>query len=106
MDPKDAVAIVTGGASGLGAATARRLAAAGARVVVVDRDEAKGAAVAADIAGGFARADVSDADQLQLAVGQAVALGPLRIAVACAGVGWASRTVDKFGAPHDLGAFQ
>jgi len=106
MDLKDAVAIVTGGASGLGAATARRLAAGGARVLVVDRDEAKGAAVAQEIGGGFARADVSDADQLQLAVGQAVGLGPLRVAVACAGVGWAARTVDKFGAPHDLTAFQ
>ncbi len=106
MDLKDAVAIVTGGASGLGAATARRLAAGGAKVMVVDRDESKGAAVAQEIGGGFTRADVSDADQLQLAVGQAVALGPLRVAVACAGVGWAARTVDKFGAPHDLTPFQ
>lgn len=106
MQLRDAVAIVTGGASGLGAATARRLAAAGGKVVVVDRDEAKGAAVAGEIGGLFARADVSDADQLQLAVGQAAALGPLRVAVACAGVGWAARTVDKFGAPHDLTAFQ
>ncbi len=106
MQIKDAVAIVTGGASGLGAATARRLATAGAKVLVADRDEAKGAAVAQEIGGTFARADVTDTDQLQLAIGKAVQLGPLRVAVACAGVGWAARTVDKFGAPHDITAFQ
>src|SRR5262245_18297040 len=106
MQLKDAVAIVTGGASGLGAATARRLAAASARVMVVDRDEAKGSQVAHEIGGRFASDDVSDADQLNLAIGQAMQIGPLRVAVACAGVGWAARTVDKVGAPHDLGAFQ
>jgi NAD(P)-dependent dehydrogenase (short-subunit alcohol dehydrogenase family) len=106
MDPNNAVALVTGGASGLGAATARRLADAGARVVVADLDEAKGRAHASAIGGAFARADVSDADSLGAAVEQATALGPLRVAVACAGVGWAARTVDKTGAPHDLALFQ
>jgi NAD(P)-dependent dehydrogenase (short-subunit alcohol dehydrogenase family) len=106
MDPRNAVAVVTGGASGLGGATARRLADAGARVMVVDLDEARGRAHAAAIGGEFARADVSDGAQLAAAVDQAAALGPLRIAVACAGIGWIGRTVDKSGAPHDLGAFQ
>ena len=106
MKLENAVALVTGGASGLGAATARRLAAAGARLVVVDRDEQKGAAVAADIGGEFVRADVSDPGELEAAVDRAAAAGPLRVAVACAGVGWAARTVDKSGAPHDLGLFQ
>jgi NAD(P)-dependent dehydrogenase (short-subunit alcohol dehydrogenase family) len=106
MDPKNAVALVTGGASGLGAATARRLADAGARVVLVDLDEDRGRAHAASLGGVFARADVSDAETLGAAVAQAAALGELRVAVACAGVGWAARTVDKTGAPHDLALFQ
>jgi NAD(P)-dependent dehydrogenase (short-subunit alcohol dehydrogenase family) len=105
MELTNAVALVTGGASGLGEATARRLAAAGASLVIVDRDQDKGAAVAAEVNGRFFRADVSDGAQLEEAVGQACALGPLRVAVACAGVGWAARTVDRSGAPHDLGLF-
>ncbi len=100
-------AIVTGGASGLGAATARRLAAGGARVVVVDRDEAKGQALAAELEGGsFAAADVTDAAQVQAAVDAAAALAPLRVAVSCAGVGWASRTLNKAGEPHALDLFE
>jgi NAD(P)-dependent dehydrogenase (short-subunit alcohol dehydrogenase family) len=106
MDPRNAVALVTGGASGLGAATGRQLADAGARVVLVDLDEERGRAHAASLGGEFARADVSDPDALGAAVAQAAALGELRIAVACAGVGWAARTVDKTGAPHDLALFQ
>ena len=106
MDPKNAVAVVTGGASGLGAATAHRLAAAGARVVVVDLHEERGRALADELGGEFAQADVSDGAALSAAVDRAAALGPLRIAVACAGVGWAARTVDKTGAPHDLALFQ
>jgi len=106
VDPKNTVALVTGGASGLGAATARRLAEAGARVVVVDLDVDRGREHAASIGGAFSRADVSDPDALGAAVDQAAALGPLRVAVACAGVGWAARTVDKTGAPHDLALFQ
>jgi NAD(P)-dependent dehydrogenase (short-subunit alcohol dehydrogenase family) len=106
MDPKNAVAVVTGGASGLGAATARRLAGAGARILVVDLDEEKGRALASELGGEFARADVSDGAALGAAVDRAAELGPVRIAVACAGVGWAARTVDKTGAPHDLALFQ
>lgn len=106
MDVNGSVVLVTGGASGLGAATARRLAAAGAKVVVVDRDEERGRAVAAEVDGVFARADVTDAAQLEAAVREADALGPLRAAIGCAGVGWAARTVDRSGTPHDLTAFQ
>ncbi len=106
MDPKNAVAVVTGGASGLGAATARQLAAAGARLLIVDLDEGKGRAQAAELGGAFVRADVSDGAALGAAVDQALALGPVRIAVACAGIGWAARTVDKAGEPHDLTWFQ
>src|SRR5688572_27510750 len=106
MDPKGIVAIVTGGASGLGAATARRLAGAGARVLVVDLDEERGGRLAGELGGEFARADVSDGAALAAAVDRAAGLGPLRVAVACAGVGWIARTVDKTGAPHDLAVFQ
>jgi NAD(P)-dependent dehydrogenase (short-subunit alcohol dehydrogenase family) len=103
-----AVVLVTGGASGLGAATVRRLVAGGATAVIVDRDEARGAALAAELGDRavFARADVTDAAQVEAAVALAAERGPLRVAVSCAGVGWASRTLDRAGKPHDLGLFQ
>jgi NAD(P)-dependent dehydrogenase (short-subunit alcohol dehydrogenase family) len=108
MQLAGAVAIVTGGASGLGAATARRLAAGGATVVIADRDDARGAALAAELGGAhaFAKTDVGDAAQVEAAIARAAALGPLRVAVSCAGVGWAARTLDKSGAPHDLELFR
>jgi NAD(P)-dependent dehydrogenase (short-subunit alcohol dehydrogenase family) len=106
MKLSGSVALVTGGASGLGAATARRLAAGGATVVIVDRDEARGAALAGELGGAFAKADVTEAAQVEAAVAQAAGLGPLRIAVSCAGVGWAARTLDKTGKPHDLDLFK
>ncbi|MEO6774096.1 MAG: SDR family NAD(P)-dependent oxidoreductase [Kofleriaceae bacterium] len=102
------VALVTGGASGLGAATVRRLSEGGAKVVIVDRDE-RGAELASELAGSgatFAQADVTDAAQVEAAVARASALGPLRVVVQCAGVGWAARTLDKTGKPHDLELFQ
>jgi NAD(P)-dependent dehydrogenase (short-subunit alcohol dehydrogenase family) len=103
------VALVTGGASGLGAATIRRLFAAGARVVIVDRDEAKGAALAAELGAEravFARTDVTDPLQVEAAIEAAAPLGTLRVAVSCAGVGWAARTLDRTGKPHDLELFR
>ncbi|MFT3693107.1 MAG: SDR family NAD(P)-dependent oxidoreductase [Kofleriaceae bacterium] len=99
------VALVTGGASGLGAATCRRLADGGAKVLIVDRDE-RGAELAKELGGAFAKADVTSESEIQAAVEQASALGPLRVVVQCAGVGWASRTLDKTGAPHALDLFQ
>jgi NAD(P)-dependent dehydrogenase (short-subunit alcohol dehydrogenase family) len=54
----------------------------------------------------FAKADVTDAAQIEAAIGQATALGPLRVVVSCAGVGWAARTLDKTGKPHDLELFK
>jgi len=96
-DLNGAGALVTGGASGLGAATARALAARGARVAVVDRDGERAAAL-----GGPARsfaADVTDEAQLGAAVeGAAEAFGGLRVAVLCAGIGWAERVVGREGA--------
>jgi len=100
------VCLVTGGASGLGAATVRCLVAGGARAVIVDRDEARGQALATELGQTFAKADVSDASQVEAAVQAASALGPLRVVVSCAGVGWASRTLDKTGKPHDLDLFK
>jgi len=100
------VALVTGGASGLGAATVRRLAAGGAKVMIVDRDEARGEALASELGAGFRKADVTDPAQIEAAVAAAGELGPLRIAVSCAGVGFASRTLDRTGKPHDLDVFK
>ena len=100
------VALVTGGASGLGAATVRRLVAAGAHVVIVDRDEAHGAALASELGQVFAKADVTNAADLEAAIAQAETLGHVRVVVSCAGVGWAARTLDKTGKPHDLELFK
>ena len=100
------VALVTGGASGLGAATARRLAAGGAKVVIVDRDEARGEALASELGATYCKADVTDAGQIEAAVATAAGLGTLRVAVSCAGVGWAARTLDRTGKPHDLELFK
>jgi NAD(P)-dependent dehydrogenase (short-subunit alcohol dehydrogenase family) len=94
MDLNGIGALVAGGASGLGEATARELAARGARVTVADLNEDRGAALAGGLGGEFVRADVTDAAQLQSAVD---AVDGLRLAVSCAGVGWAERTVGKEG---------
>jgi NAD(P)-dependent dehydrogenase (short-subunit alcohol dehydrogenase family) len=107
MDVNGTTAIVSGGASGLGEATARVLAAAGATVVIADLNEEGGKRVAGEIGGLFARTDVSDEASVQAAVDAAAAAGPpLRVAVSCAGIGWAARTVGRDGAPHDLAAYQ
>src|SRR3569833_1634044 len=107
MDVNGAAAIVTGGASGLGEATARDLAAQGAKVVVADLKKDKNKAIAEEIGGVFVRVDVSDEAQVQAAVDAAVATGaPLRVVVNSAGIGWASRTVGRDGSPHGLASFK
>jgi len=90
-------AIVTGGASGLGLATARRLAKGGAHVVLIDLAGSAGAEQAAAIGGTFVPADVTDEQQVSTALDAAVAHGPLRVAVNCAGVGTAGRVIGKKG---------
>jgi NAD(P)-dependent dehydrogenase (short-subunit alcohol dehydrogenase family) len=107
MDVNGAAAIVTGGASGLGEATARDLAAQGAKVVIADLNEAQGKAIADELGGVFVKVDVSDEAQVQAAVDAAVATGaPLRVVVNSAGIGWASRTVGRDGTPHDLASYR
>ena len=106
MELNGSSAIVTGGASGLGEATARVLAAAGAHVVIADLNEEAGKQVAASIGGQFAKTNVTDTDDVLAALAAAEASGhPLRVAVNCAGIGFAARTVNRDGSPHDLDSF-
>lgn len=105
MELNGVSAIVTGGASGLGEATSKRLASRGARVVVVDLQDDKGQAVAGEVGGLYVRADVADEDQVTAAVEAAVDMAPLRVLINCAGIGWAERTVDRSGTPHKLAPF-
>jgi len=100
-------ALVAGGASGLGAATARRLHGAGARVVIADLNLDNGVALAGELGDRavFVEADVTDESAVQAAVAEAAgADGGLRISACCAGIGWAQRTTGKQG-PHDLEVF-
>ena len=106
MDIAGASAIVTGGASGLGAATARKLAAAGMKVVLVDLQDELGDAVAAEIDGAYVHADVTNADEVQAAVDAAMEMAPLRVLVNCAGIGPPARTLNREGEPHDLGRYE
>jgi NAD(P)-dependent dehydrogenase (short-subunit alcohol dehydrogenase family) len=109
MDISGSTAIVTGGASGIGAAVARQLAAKGATVVVADLQADKGEALAEEIGGVFALVDVTDTDQITAAVNAAAEIAPLRAVVNSAGIGWAQRTIGRDGqieSAHDLDAFK
>ena len=108
MDINGASAIVTGAASGIGAAAARLLAARGAIVVVADLQADKGEALAREIEGVFAQVDVTQTDQITAAVEAAAEIAPLRAVVNSAGIGWAQRTIGRDGqieSAHDLAAF-
>jgi len=107
MDIRSGSAVVTGGASGLGEATVRRLVAAGGKVVIADRDDKRGPALATELGAScrFVQTDVTSPEQVQAAIDAAQQLAPLRAAVSCAGVGWAQRTLSKDGIPHDLDVF-
>jgi NAD(P)-dependent dehydrogenase (short-subunit alcohol dehydrogenase family) len=106
MTLENTTALVTGGASGMGEASARRLAEAGATVIVLDRDAHKGEKVAAELGGRFVQADVTDDGDVSAAVAAATALAPLRTCIHCAGIGWAERTINRTGAPHSLDTFK
>jgi NAD(P)-dependent dehydrogenase (short-subunit alcohol dehydrogenase family) len=109
VDIKGASAIVTGGASGIGAASARLLAARGAKVVVADLQADRGAELAESIGGTFVSVDVTDTQQIEAAVNTATELGPLRVLVNSAGIGWAQRTIGKdgqFDSAHNLDGYK
>jgi NAD(P)-dependent dehydrogenase (short-subunit alcohol dehydrogenase family) len=109
MDITGASAIVTGGASGIGAAVSRLLAERGAQVVVADLQDDKGKQLATEIGGAFARVDVTDTDDIVAAVEMATSIAPLRVLVNSAGIGWAQRTVGKdgsYGSAANLDAFK
>lgn len=106
MQLSNTKAIVTGGASGLGEATARHFAAQGAQVTILDRDTDRGPAVADEIGGTFAETDVTDEASVQAAVDTAMdAMGGITAAVNCAGIALGIKTVGRDGA-HPLPAFQ
>lgn len=106
MQLKDQAAIVTGGASGLGAATARKLAAQGARVAICDLNAKLAEAVAGEIGGIAVICDVSDAAAAEAAIAQAAkSHGPARVLVNCAGIGVAKRVIGREG-PMVLGDFE
>jgi NAD(P)-dependent dehydrogenase (short-subunit alcohol dehydrogenase family) len=106
MELAGSSAIVTGAASGLGAATARALSEQGVHVTVFDLNEDGAKAVADEIGGSYVAGDVTDPSHCQRAVDQAASPGPLRVAVNCAGTGWIGRVIDRHGNPHDLAPFE
>jgi NAD(P)-dependent dehydrogenase (short-subunit alcohol dehydrogenase family) len=109
MEIRGSTAVVTGGGSGLGEATARELVARGGRVAILDLERSRGAEVAKSLgpAALFTAADVTDEAQVAAALERALAeLGPLRAVVSCAGIGTPGRVVDKSGKPLDLAVFR
>ena len=104
MQIRDNVFLITGGASGLGAATARLIAAEGGKVALADLNEAAGEALAKELGGAFVKCNVASEEDGARAVAKASALGTLRGLVNCAGIAPAIKTVGKDG-PHPLDAF-
>lgn len=106
MDIQGAGAIVTGGASGLGAATAEMLARGGAKVTIFDLNEETGRAKAAELDGHFVRVDVSDEANVKAAIAEAEARhGVARVLVNCAGIATAEKIIDREGQPLPLDRF-
>lgn len=106
MRIEDTAAIITGGASGLGEATARHFREKGAQVTLLDRDAERGPQVAEEIGATFVETDVTREASVAQAIGAAVdAMGRITCAVNCAGIATGAKTLGKEG-PHDLAAFQ
>ncbi|MGH1356810.1 MAG: SDR family NAD(P)-dependent oxidoreductase [Thalassovita sp.] len=106
MQMNETCAVITGGASGLGEATARLFAESGAKVTLLDRDAERGPKVAAEIGGTFVETDVSSEASVQNAIDTAVAaMGKVNTAINCAGIGTAEKTLGKDG-PHNLEHYQ
>lgn len=107
MQMRGGVAVVSGGASGLGEAVVRRLAGDGAQVVIADLAAERAEALAAELGPAVSArpCDVTEADQVEAAIAHATSLGPLRAVVSCAGIAIAARVLDKQGVPHDAAAF-
>ena len=109
MDIANTIAVITGGASGLGQATAEAIVAKGGKVMILDRDEAKAAQVAADLGerAAYVVCDVTDAASVEAAIKATTdKFGSLNVCVNCAGVGSAMKTVGRENKPHDLGVFE
>lgn len=108
MELNGSSALVTGGASGLGAGTVRTLSGLGVRCTIFDRNEAGAKQLAEDIGASadYVAGDVTNPDDCQRAVEQAAGNGALRIAVNCAGTGWVGRVINRDNSPHDLNAFK
>ena len=108
MNITDKVVVITGGASGLGQATAEAIIAKGGKVMIFDRDDKKGPEVAAQLGdnAAFTQTDVTDEASVKAAVDATVAkFGAIHVCVNCAGVGSAMKTVGRENKPHDLGVF-
>ena len=109
MNVQDIVAVVTGGGSGLGEATARTLVTRGAKVTILDLGGSKGTAVARELGSNvlFLETDVTNEEQVTTAIDRATTtFGAIHVAVSCAGIGTAGKTIGKEGKPHDLAAFR
>lgn len=111
LELNGASAVVTGGASGLGEATVRRLAAEGMKVAILDlgHQQEKGEALAKEVGGLFCEADVTNSEQVIAAVDAAREMAPLKACVNSAGIGWATRTIGRDGqysSAHDLDMYR
>src|ERR1700722_12497362 len=99
-------ALITGGASGLGAGTAREITALGVRCTLFDRNEEGAKELATELGANYVAGDVTNPEDCQRAVDQANDAGSLRLAVNCAGTGWIGRVINRDNSPHDLSAFK